>query len=61
MRLHYAAAIPVAILLGFGVKWFLFSVPIAAADLHSPAAMNVIQMHIEHANNLPMLEVKDPI
>ncbi len=60
MRLHHVAAALLAVLLGVGVKWFLFSVPTAEADLHSAAAIDVLQMHVEHANNLPTLNVRDP-
>ena len=63
MRAHHAIAVVAVMLIGFGVKLFLFSASTAEADTQavSHASMNVFQMHIDHPNlkNMPVQKMHD--
>jgi hypothetical protein len=65
MRSHHAIAVVAVLLIGVGVRPFLFSAPAAEAGINvgKNDTMNVLQMDIDYPsiNNLPVLDVKDPI
>jgi hypothetical protein len=63
MRPHHVVAVVAVILIGFGVKLFLFSTPTVEADIHvvPSASMNALQLNIDHPNikNLPEEKMHD--
>jgi len=63
MRAHYVIAVVAVLVIGLGAKQY-FSPPIKAlADIHAipSTRMNVLQMHIDHANkkDLPAQKMQD--
>jgi len=53
MRAHYVIPVVAVILIGFGVKLFFFSVPIAEADTR--AAISIQELHsTAHMEGLPV-------
>ena len=60
MRSRYIMAIAVVLAIGFGVKLFFFSSPIAEAnvDAVSGVRMDISQMH-QNVRNLPVQSVHD--
>ena len=63
-RLHYAIAVVVVVLIGFGVKLFFFGAPAVEAGIPpgANASMNILQIERDYPNikDLPVLGVKDP-
>jgi hypothetical protein len=52
MRAHHAVAIVTVVLIGFGVKLFFFSAPVAEANTPAVASarMDILEMHRSHPN-----------
>ncbi len=63
MRLNHAIAVVAVLVIGLGIKQFLFPVMEAEADIHAvpSVSMKVLQMHFDHPkiNSLPVEKVHD--
>jgi len=61
MRAVHVIAVVAVISIGFGVKLFFFSAPTTEADIHAvpSASMNVLQMHVDYPNILPVQKMHD--
>jgi len=61
MRSHHVIAVVVVLLVGLGVKMFLFPTP--AAEAQAPdASMDIFQMHLNHPHikHLPEQRIEKP-
>jgi hypothetical protein len=63
MRIHRIVAVVAVLLVGFGVKMFVFSSPSAKAQLEPNNGMNVLQMMIEYPiKSLPTVpDLENPV
>jgi hypothetical protein len=63
MRIHRIVAVVAILLVGFGVKMFVFSSPAAKAQLEPNKGMNVLQMMIEYPiKSLPTVpDLENPV
>jgi hypothetical protein len=59
MRAHHVIAVIAVLVIGLGAKQFLFPPKQADADPVPSANMNILQMQIDHKNNLPQQEMND--
>jgi hypothetical protein len=60
MRAHHVIAVVAVLVIGLGAKQFLFPPKQADADVFSPAAMNVLQMHADiNVQQLPKQKMND--
>jgi hypothetical protein len=60
MRAHHVIAVVAVLVIGLGAKQYLFPPKQADANVFSPAAMNVLQMHADiNMQQLPKQKMND--
>jgi hypothetical protein len=59
LRAHHVIAVAAILLISFGAKMFFLSAPTAEAEMPPSASMNILQMQIDHPNNLPAQQMHD--